>query len=90
MPDSDYLVELIEYQGIDRSPVGGRPRDPGQGHICFFVVGLDALCETIRQRGQRVIADPVTATAGRNAGMRIVYAQDPDGFWVELMEKPLH
>jgi lactoylglutathione lyase len=88
VPGSDYLVELLEYQGVDRSAIGGRPRDPGQGHICFFVAGLDALVETLRQRGQRVIANPVTATVGRNAGARIVYAQDPDGFWVELMEQP--
>lgn len=88
VPGSGYLVELLEYQGVELTPVGGRPRDPGQGHICFFVDGLDALVQTIRQRGQRVIADPVTATAGRNAGARVVYAQDPDGFWVELMQAP--
>jgi catechol 2,3-dioxygenase-like lactoylglutathione lyase family enzyme len=85
---SEYLVELLEYQQVERVPIGGRPRDPGQGHICSFVDGLDALCDEIRRRGQRVIADPVTAVVGRNAGARIVYAQDPDGFWVELMEAP--
>jgi lactoylglutathione lyase len=88
VPGSEYLVELLEYQGLDRTAVGGRPRDPGQGHICFFVEGLDELCVEIRRRGQRVIADPVTAIAGRNAGARIAYAQDPDGFWVELMQAP--
>jgi lactoylglutathione lyase len=88
VPNSDYLIELLEYQGVERAAVGGRPRDPGQGHVCFIVSDLDALCQAIRDRGQRVIADPVTAIAGRNAGFRIVYAQDPDGFWVELMEPP--
>jgi lactoylglutathione lyase len=88
IPHSDALLELLEYQGVERQATGGRPRDPGQGHVCFFVSGLDELCERIRGRGLRIIAPPVTSTAGRNAGTRIVYTQDPDGYWVELMEEP--
>jgi glyoxylase I family protein len=88
IPGTEHILELIEYRGVERRPAAGWPRDPGQGHICLFVEGLDDLCARLREAGISTIADPVTATAGRNAGTRIVYARDPDGFWVELMEEP--
>ena len=88
IPNTTHVLELIEYADVERSPVAGRPPDPGVGHICFYVADIEALYTQLRTAGVEIIAEPVTATAGRNAGARIAYARDPDGFWVELMEDP--
>jgi catechol 2,3-dioxygenase-like lactoylglutathione lyase family enzyme len=87
--DGGAIVELLEYQGSERMPAAARPDDPGSGHLCLQVRDAVALHARLREMGFRSRSpETVPITAGGNAGGRIVYVADPDGYWVELLERP--
>ena len=90
VPGGQHLVELLEYVNIERAPVTSRPRDPGTAHLCFYVRNLAGMYSRLMSAGIEALSEPLTATAGRNAGATIVYVRDPDGFWVELIDDPNH
>ena len=89
VPGSDFEVELLEYRGVE--PVSGAslPSRAGTGHFCLFVTGIDALHAELRAHGVAFRSDgPVEMTAGANAGGKSLYSLDPDGYVVELHERP--
>ena len=89
VPGSDFEVELLEYRGVE--PVSGAspPSHSGTGHFCLFVTGIDALHAELREHGVAFRSDgPVEMTAGANAGGKSLYSLDPDGYVVELHERP--
>lgn len=88
VPQSTVIVELIEFQGIERHPGEARPCDWGTGHFCLYVRDIDSLHARLRAAGVRSrSAAPVTITAGPNRGSKVVYVTDPDGYLVELFER---
>jgi catechol 2,3-dioxygenase-like lactoylglutathione lyase family enzyme len=88
IPQSSVIVELSEFQGIERHPGSGRPCDPGTGHFCLYVRDIDALHARLTAHGVRSrSAAPVTITAGPNRGSKVVYVSDPDGYLVELFDR---
>ena len=87
--DGGAVVELLEYQGAERMPAAARPQDPGNGPLCLQVRDAVTLHAHLREMGYRSRSAAAAAiTAGGNAGGRIVYVADPDGYWVELLERP--
>jgi lactoylglutathione lyase len=89
VPGSELDIELIEYRGCERHSGSARPCDYGTGHFCVFVRGIDALYRELRARGVRFRSDgPVEMTAGANAGGKSLYSLDPDGYVLELHERP--
>ena len=89
VPGSDFEMELLEYRGVE--PVSGAspPSHSGTGHVCLFVTGIDALHAELREHGVEFRSDgPVEMTAGANAGGKSLYSLDPDGYVVELHERP--
>lgn len=87
--DAGAIVELLEYRDSERMPAAARPQDPGNGHLCLQVRDAVALHARLRDMGHRSRSpETVAITAGGNAGGRIVYVADPDGYWVELLERP--
>ena len=82
-------VELLEYRGLETMPAAARPCDPGSGHLCLQVQDAAAAYARMTSLGYRArSAGVVDIDSGVNAGGKIVYIADPDGFWVELMERP--
>lgn len=83
------FVELLEYQGIERMPAAARPCDPGSGHLCLRVRDASAAHARMVGLGYRSrSARAVEVDSGANAGGKIVYFADPDGYWIELLERP--
>jgi catechol 2,3-dioxygenase-like lactoylglutathione lyase family enzyme len=83
------FVELLEYRGLERLPAGARPCDPGSGHLCLQVADATAAYDRLTALGFRARSTrAVDVDSGINAGGKIVYFADPDGFWVELLERP--
>ena len=83
------FVELLEYRDLERMSAASRPCDYGAGHLCFYVEDIDDLVARARAAGFRPRSDqPVDITAGPNAGARSVYLLDPDGYPVELFQRP--
>jgi diaminopimelate decarboxylase len=84
------LVELLEYQ----SPVGRalrpQPNDAGAGHVALVVDDVDAALVRLRDHGfpSRSPSVELDDHDGAWNGARIAYVDDPDGFVVELIERP--
>jgi len=89
IPGGGY-VELLEYQGIERLNASSRPCDFGAGHLCLYVEGVDEIAARMFAKGYRARSEGcVDITAGPNAGARSIYLVDPDGYNIELFQKPL-
>jgi len=89
IPGSDTQVELLQYHGVE--PVSGAvpPSRHGSGHFCLFVDDVEALHADLSARGVRFRSDgPVEMTAGANRGGKSLYALDPDGYVIELHQRP--
>ena len=84
-PGSDHMLELIDYRGVDRTPVDTNPVNPGTAHICLLVKDLSAYYDHLVENGVRSVSKPVAVTSGPNAGRLAVYMIDPDGFRLELL-----
>ena len=83
------IVELLEYQGIERLPARSRPSDYGAGHLCLYVDDVEGMTERLRAvGGEPRSPKPIAITSGPNAGARSIYLLDPDGYAVELFERP--
>ena len=83
------FVELLEYHGLERLPAAARPCDPGSAHLCLQVRDADAAYARLTGLGYRSRSSrAVDVDSGTNAGGKIAYFADPDGFWVELLQRP--
>jgi len=83
------FVELLEYRGIERMPAVSRPCDPGGGHLCLYVDDVAAVHGRLAGLGFPArSAEVVDITAGPNTGARSCYIPDPDGYAVELFQRP--
>jgi lactoylglutathione lyase len=85
-PSSGTILEVLEYRGVERTPIDPATANPGTGHMCFVVDDVDAVYARALAAGHGAVNPPVTPTAGRWIGGRIVYLLDPDGFRVELVQ----
>ena len=88
IPGGGY-VELLEYHGLETVPATSRPCDFGAGHLCLYVDDIDELFGTAQAMGYRARSQfPVDITEGPNAGARSIYLLDPDGYAIELFQRP--
>ena len=59
----------------------------GATHLAFFVQDIDTFYEETRQRGLRFNNPPAAlADDHGNLQRKALYAQDPDGNWLEFVE----
>jgi len=85
-PDG-YIVELLQYHSHpDGSPhsEAARSNRLGCSHLAFTVTDIGALIGTLTRKGFRCNSEPQTSPDGK---VRIVYAHDPDGTILELVEE---
>lgn len=88
IPGSDVMLEILEYQGVDRSPIDPSTANPGTSHVCFVVDALVPLHERLVAEGVEFISDLQHPEVGPNVGGLVVYLKDPDEIRVELLERP--
>src|SRR5256886_6719164 len=83
-----HKIELLEYLAPpDRKQhVDLRPCDVGHVHVALTVDNLDAVLNAIVASGWNAVGKPQILKTGPNAGKRVVYARDPDGTTIELMQ----
>ncbi|HEY3079054.1 MAG TPA: VOC family protein [Chloroflexota bacterium] len=87
VPGDTHRLELLEYEP-QGEPTPRETNRPGNGHICFYVDDLPAMHRQLSAAGVTFVSEPVPITAGPNQGAQAVYARDPDGFAVELVQPP--
>jgi catechol 2,3-dioxygenase-like lactoylglutathione lyase family enzyme len=90
IPGSEVQIELLAYQGCERQSGATSPANFGTGHFCLFVEGIDELYAELLARGVafRSPEGPVEMTGGPNRGGKSLYALDPDGYIIELHQRP--
>lgn len=87
IPGSTLTVEIVEFKDIDRKPVRPKLSDPGAVRLILTVRSLDSLLARLKLQGVPVVTiggAPLTVR-NHNAG-RAVMIQDPDGFYIQLMQ----
>jgi lactoylglutathione lyase len=84
------FLELFAYWSPPGNPV---PRDtmnqPGTTHICLEVEDAELVAERLLASGYRARSkELVTIPKGAYEGCKCIYFLDPDGFTLELLERP--
>jgi len=86
-PDGDHLLELVHYRE-PKSPNGHLERNQlGASHICFNVEGLANLHEKLISQGISFVTPPIYTDLPNGSRTGICYFQDPEGNWIELVER---
>ncbi len=88
---SGHVLELIEYVSPQGERINAEPKNTLAAHMALYVRDLPPIYQRLKEAGVtfRSFGDgPVAIEAGRNKGGYTCYAQDPDGFVVELVQPP--
>lgn len=87
-PERGHQLELVHYLNPP-SPAGHLRRNQlGAAHVCFNVADLAALHRDLAARGVRFVTPPRFQTLADGRTQGIVYAQDPEGNWLEFIQPP--
>jgi lactoylglutathione lyase len=73
-------LELTYNFGVDSYDIG-----TGYGHIAVSVDDLDGALDELKKQGIEPEKPPYSV---REGGSRLCFVRDPDGYRVELLEKP--
>ena len=85
-PGTGLFLEIFEYQDVEKAAVDSSPANPGTAHFCLKVDDLDGLSADLAAQGVAFVSPVVRQTGGVNKGGKVVYARDPDGIVIELIE----
>ena len=80
MPGDGDRLELTFNPGIDSYEIGS-----GYGHIAITAPDLDTTLSELEQQGIEPERPPYTVSDG---GSRICFVRDPDGYRIEIIERP--
>ena len=82
-----HQLELIQYINPASGPGGIARNDLGATHVAFLVSDIDKFYEETKERGLRFNNPPASlADDHGNLQRKALYAQDPDGNWLEFVE----
>jgi catechol 2,3-dioxygenase-like lactoylglutathione lyase family enzyme len=81
------VLELLQYLEPDEDGVEQRPWRAGATHIGLAVESLDGVLSRLADAGVEA-SEVVTLREPGWEGVRCVYAGDPDGVAIELLERP--
>jgi lactoylglutathione lyase len=79
-PDGNFDIELVYNWGKDDAYEGGERF----GHFAFEVEDIDAVLPGLTAAGGTIVREPYLL---EGSGPRIAFAADPDGNWVELIQR---
>ncbi|MGN6188188.1 MAG: VOC family protein [Conexibacter sp.] len=88
IPGTSVELEIIEYRGVDGTPIDPAPANPGTAHFSLFVDDLDGMYERMSAAGVEFVSAVQTSDAGPLKGGKVVYLKDPDDIRVELVQLP--
>jgi lactoylglutathione lyase len=80
VPGDGDRLELTYNFGVDWYELG-----TGYGHVAVTVDDLDATLTNLREQGIEPERSPYTV---REGGSRLCFVRDPDGYRIELIERP--
>lgn len=80
-------LELLQFSPGGEALIA-KPNQPGTVHLSFLIDDVEAAYRELSQQGVRFVSPPQTNSDGPNAGSKVVFLLDPDGFRVELVQSP--
>jgi len=83
-PDSEQILELNYYEQdspFNSTYVNGEDLD----HIAFDVQDLASSVKQLKQKGIEVVVEPYAI--GKAFGWKEAYVKDPNGIWIEILER---
>jgi catechol 2,3-dioxygenase-like lactoylglutathione lyase family enzyme len=87
LPGGEHVIELFEYLSPEGGHADVEPRNVGASHLCFIVADLQALYDSLLERGvTSFVSPPIEVDTGMNRGGLALYLRDPDGIMVELFQ----
>jgi lactoylglutathione lyase len=86
IPGTEVRLEIVEYRGVDGTPIDPATANPGTVHFSLFVDDIEEMYARMTARGVEFVSEVQTSTAGHLEGGRVVYLKDPDGIRVELVQ----
>ena len=82
-----HQLELIQYIKPASGPGGINRNDLGAAHLAFFVEDIDRFYNETNERGLRFNNPPAALHDDHGKlSRKALYAQDPDGNWLEFVE----
>ncbi len=82
-----HQLELIQYLSPASGPGGINRNDLGAAHVAFYVEDIDQFYAEKSRQGLRPINPPAEHRDEQGKLIRkVLYAQDPDGNWLEFVE----
>ena len=87
VPNSTHKLELFEYVTPRGTAADVRTNNPGSSHISLYVDDVRAAYSELEAKGVQFRSPPVAIDSGANKGAYAVYALDPDGITVELLQR---
>jgi lactoylglutathione lyase len=93
-PSGEFTLAFVGYDDEERAAVielthnwgkASYEKGDGFGHIALGAADITAVCDRVRGAGYRVTREPGPMKHG---GSVIAFIEDPDGYKIELIEKP--
>jgi catechol 2,3-dioxygenase-like lactoylglutathione lyase family enzyme len=82
-----HQLELIQYLNPPSGPGGVNRNDLGASHLAFFVENIEEFYIDKSRKGLRFNSEPAALHDDSGRLLRkALYAQDPDGNWLEFVE----
>ena len=86
LPGSLVVLELVQFRDIEQTPYWPVFQDIGHGHVAFIVKDIQATVDRMKELRAGSISKAGTWTQ-INPTTRAVYTRDPDGFFLEILER---
>ena len=77
--------EIFEYEAPDQNTAQPKNSDIGGHHLAFYVDDMDAAIAYLKEKGVRILGEPVIRTEGPSAGQTWLYFLAPWGMQLELV-----
>ena len=86
VPGSSLQVDFVEFKGIDRKPVHGRPQDPGAAVLRLLVSDVDSAVKDLDAVGVKVASagGQAVSVPGGSPGARAAIVGAPDNLFVQV------
>jgi len=83
-PTSNQMLELNFYE--EGSKFGSEYKNGDElDHLAFDVENLLETVEELREKGIEIVAEPFSI--GSSIGWKEAFVKDPNGIWIELLER---
>lgn len=83
-----HQIELVHYVDPPASDGHLDKHQYGAMHVCFNVDDITATHAQLSAKGVRFVSEPKFSETPEKGQIGIVYAQDPEGNWIEFIQWP--